>query len=71
MKFSFWLKDGVGNRFAVSTDLTNAVWAGGYVIRIAEGQWMFESDPTRTIYPTADDAAKAMLKALRKPPLRT
>jgi hypothetical protein len=60
MKFSFWRKDGIGNRYAVSTDPMNAVWAGGYVIRVAEGQWIIESDPSQRVYPTAEDAAEAM-----------
>ena len=62
MKFSFWRKDGIGNRYAVSTDPVNAVWAGGYIIRVAEGQWIIESDPAQRVYCTAEDAAEAMTK---------
>ncbi len=61
MKFSFWRKDGIGNRYAVSTDPMNAVWAGGYLIRVVEGQWIIESDPSQSVYPTAEDAAQAMV----------
>jgi hypothetical protein len=60
MKFSFWRKDGIGNRYAVSTDPMNAVWAGEYVIRVSEGQWIIESDLSQRAYPTAEDAAEAM-----------
>ena len=61
MKFSYWRKDGIGDRYAVSTDPTNAVWAGGYVIRVAEAQWIIESDPAQKVYPTAEDAADALV----------
>jgi hypothetical protein len=59
MKFSFWRKDGTGDRYAISTHPVNAVWADRYLLRIAEGKWMIEGDTSQTIYPTAVDAAEA------------
>jgi len=41
----------------------NAVWTGGYIIMVAEGQWIIESDPAQRVYPTAEDAAEAMIAA--------
>jgi len=41
-------------------DPMNAVWAGSYVIREPEGQWIIESDPSQKVHSTAEDAADAI-----------
>ena len=62
MEFSLWRKDGVGNRYAVSESSTNAVGVRGYIIQLAEGEWIIESDPLGDSYPTAQDAAEILIR---------
>ena len=37
------------------------MWADRYLLRIAEGKWMIEGDTSRTVYPTAEDAAEVAI----------